>query len=224
MTAGTLACLGLLGASLTSHRFLLAVLPLAGGLAPLGWLCFLRKRRLAVFDEQFPEALDLMARALRAGHGLGSALQMVAQEMENPVAEEFGRSFADYSYGKTLDEALVGMVQRVGSRDVKFFATAVVMQRETGGNLTEILDNIGHIVRQRFRLLRQVRALSAEGRLSGTILSLLAPILLLVLWFTSPGYLDIMFGHPLGELLLGLGLGFQVMGVLVVRWLVRLKV
>ena len=105
----------------------------------------------------------MMARALRAGHGFSSALQMASEEMEDPLAEEFARTFADYSYGKSLEEALLGMVKRIDLKDLKFFVTAVVMQRETGGNLTEVLDNISHIIRDRFRLMRQVKALSAEG-------------------------------------------------------------
>jgi tight adherence protein B len=200
---------------------------LAGGFglyAPMIWINLLRKRRLGAFDEQFPEAVDLVGRALRAGHSFGSALKMVSEEMEDPVAEEFARTFADYSYGKTLEDALEGLVKRVGLNDLKFFATAVTLQRETGGNLTEILDNISHIIRERFRLLRQLKALSAEGRLSGTILTLTAPALLGILWFMSPGYIEMLFEHPMGKFMLMAGAGFQVLGVIVIKRLVKMDV
>jgi tight adherence protein B len=195
-----------------------------GAYAPMIWVNILRKRRLSAFDEQFPEAVDLVGRALRAGHSFGSALKMVAEEMDDPVAEEFGRTFADYSYGKTLEDALTAMVRRVGLNDLKFFATAVSLQRETGGNLTEILDNISYIIRERFRLLRQLKALSAEGRLSGTILILTAPALLGILWFMSPGYIQMLFEHPMGKFMLMAGAGFQVLGIVVIKRLVKMDV
>ena len=197
---------------------------IGGAMAPVWWIARLKKKRMAAFEEQFSEAVDLMARALRAGHGLSSALQMVSQEMEDPISEEFSRAFSDYTYGKSMEEALLGMVHRVDCRDVKFFATAVIMQRETGGNLTEILDNLGYIVRERFRLVRQLKALSAEGRLSGRVLGALAPALLVLLWFSSPGYLITLFEHPLGKPLMMAGAAFQVMGMLVIKRLTTFRV
>lgn len=220
----TLTAIGALGGMIHSNRLLILALAALGGSLPIIWLRVLRKRRLGAFDEQFPDAVDLVARALRAGHSFGSAIRMVADEMDDPVAGEFDRTFRDYSYGKSMDDALNGLVERVGLQDLKFFATAVILQRETGGNLTEILDNISHIVRERFRLLRQVKTLSAEGRLSGTILSLMAPAMLIILWLVSPGYLEMMFNHPLGETMLMAGGGFQLMGILVIRRLVTMKV
>ena len=225
LLCATLGCGGYLLGSLlgwaTLHNWSMAI---TGFMAPVMWLKHLRKRRLAAFEDQFPEAVELMARALRAGHGLSSAIQMVGEEMEDPVAEEFNRTFNDFSYGKTLQEALTAMTQRVGLKDLKFFATAVILQRETGGNLTEILDNISHIIRERFRLLRQIKSLSAEGRLSGIILSLMAPALLVTLYFASPRYLDMLFNHPLGEMMLATGVIFQVLGMLVIKRLVTFKV
>lgn len=219
----TLACLGILLGLLQGSGLLCLFMAGLGLAGPVMWLRRMRTKRLAAFDEQFPEAVDLIARALRAGHSLSSAMQMISDELEDPVAGEFGRVFADYSYGKTLSESLMGLVHRVELKDVKFFATAVVMQRETGGNLTEILDNIGHIIRERFRLMRQVKALSAEGRLSGRVLSALAPALLIILWFASPKYLALMFNHPLGIPLLVGGACFQILGMLTIRQLVKFK-
>ncbi len=220
----TFAAMGGLVGFMQGNGILAAGLVVLGALGPMIWLKALRKRRLAAFDEQFPEAVDLVGRALRAGHSFGSALKMVAEEMEDPVAEEFGKTFSDYSYGKSMEDALKSMVNRVGLQDLKFFATAVTLQRETGGNLTEILDNISYIIRERFRLLRQVRALSAEGRLSGTILSCTAPALLGILWLVSPKYIELMFTHPVGNLMLLAGGVFQVLGIIVIKRLVKMDV
>ncbi|MCF8047329.1 MAG: type II secretion system F family protein [Desulfarculaceae bacterium] len=224
LMSGVLASLGFLGGMLESGLTTALILAVGCGALPLMWLRFLRKRRLAAFEEQFVEAVDLMARALRAGHSFGSGLKMASQELDDPVAEELARTFEDYSFGKGLDDALVDLTRRVGLQDVKFFATAVALQREIGGNLTEILDNIGHITRARFALLRQVKALSAEGRISAIILCLMAPGLLGALWFLSPNYLGILFEHPMGKTLLLVGGCFQGLGILVIRKLINLKV
>ena len=224
LACGLCASLGLVAGAWRSDLLLGGVLAVIGAWSPLFWLKYLRSARLKAFDEQFPEVVDLMARALRAGHSFGSALRMVGEEMEDPAAGEFIKTFEDYTYGKVLEDSLMDLARRVGLQDVKFFVTAVILQKETGGNLAEILDNIGTIIRDRFRLQRQVRALSAEGRLSGVILSLLAPALLLMLWFTTPSYVDILFDHPVGRGMLMAGIGFQLMGMLVIRKLVKLKV
>ena len=224
LMSGVLLSLGLLGGLLEGSLGAALVLAGGGALAPLLWLRFLRKRRLAAFEEQFAEAVDLMSRALRAGHSFGSGLKMASQELEEPVAGELARTFEDYSFGKGMEDALNDLVKRVGLQDVKFFATAVALQREIGGNLTEILDNIGHIIRSRFALKRQVRALSAEGRISAIILCLMAPGMLGALWFLSPNYLSLLFEHPMGKTLLMAGGVFQGMGILVIRKLINLKV
>ena len=224
LMSGVLTSLGFLGGMLESGLTAGLILAVCCGALPLMWLRFLRKRRLAAFEEQFVEAVDLMARALRAGHSFGSGLKMASQELDDPVAEELARTFEDYSFGKGLDDALTDLTRRVGLQDVKFFATAVALQREIGGNLTEILDNIGHITRARFALLRQVKALSAEGRISAIILCLMAPGLLGALWFLSPNYLGILFEHPTGKTLLLVGGCFQGLGILVIRKLINLKV
>lgn len=224
LTSATLFGVGVLAGVTTGQNHLGPLVGLLLCLAPWGWLLMLRKRRLAAFSEQFPEAVDLMARALRAGHSFGSAIQMVGDEIENPAAEEFAKVFDDYSFGKTLEDALGGLVERIGTEEVKFFVTAVNLQRDTGGNLTEILDNISHIVRERFRLQRQIKAISAEGRLSGTILSLIAPALLGALVLTSENYISTLFNHPTGRLMLIAGGIFQLLGILVIKRLVNIKV
>jgi tight adherence protein B len=218
------AAMGLLVGAWRGHLILALGLAVGGGWLPVTWLKHLRKSRLKAFDEQFPDAVELMARALRAGHSFGSALRMVGEEMDDPMAAEFNKTFDDYSFGKGLEDALGDLVERVGLQDLKFFVTAVILQKETGGNLAEILDNIGYIIRERFQLMRQIRTLSAEGRLSGIILSALPPLLLGALLIMSPGYIDLLFTHPTGQLMLILGAVFQVMGMLVIRALVNIKV
>jgi tight adherence protein B len=224
LACATLGAFGLAVGAWRDDAALGALLAVVGLAAPVIWLKRMRAARLKAFDEQFPEVVDLLARALRAGHSFGSALRMVGEEMENPAAAEFSKTFDDYTYGKVLEDALYDLIRRVGLQDVKFFVTAVVLQKETGGNLAEILDSIGTIIRDRFRLMRQVRALSAEGRLSGVILSLLAPGLLLMLWLTTPGYVAPLFEHPMGRTMLMTGLGFQLGGMLLIRKLINVKV
>lgn len=224
LACATLGASGLAVGAWRDDAALGALLAVVGLAAPVIWLKRMRAARLKAFDEQFPEVVDLLARALRAGHSFGSALRMVGEEMENPAAAEFNKTFDDYTYGKVLEDALYDLIRRVGLQDVKFFVTAVVLQKETGGNLAEILDSIGTIIRDRFRLMRQVRALSAEGRLSGVILSLLAPGLLLMLWLTTPGYVAPLFEHPMGRTMLMTGLGFQLGGMLLIRKLINVKV
>ncbi|MFH1035582.1 MAG: type II secretion system F family protein [Pseudomonadota bacterium] len=224
LMCGVAATLGCLLGLWRDSGLLAANLAWLGALVPISWLRYLRKKRLQAFDEQFPDAVEMMARALRAGHSFASALHMVGEESEDPVAGEFAKAFEDYSFGKSLEHALNDLVRRVGLQDVKFFVTAVVLQKETGGNLAEILDNIGGIIRERFRLMRQVRTLSAEGRLSGIILSLMPPALLLLLWIVSPGYVAMLFEHPMGNTILATGAGFQVLGMLVIRRLINIKV
>ena len=224
LLTATLAGVGGIMGHLSGLPWVWFILGSAGALIPLTWIKVLRKKRLAAFAEQFPEAVDLIARSLRAGHSFSAGVRGVVEEMENPIAGEFNRIFEDYSFGKSMEDSLSGLVQRIDLPDVKFFVTAVIMQRDTGGNLTEVLDNISHIIRERFRLQRQVRALSGEGRLSGLILCLMAPTLLVVLWFTNPEYADTLFNHPFGQKMLITGAVFQVFGMIVIRKLVRLKV
>ncbi len=224
LAAGVLAAFGFLAGIIFAPWFAgLLIAPVMAYL-PIGWLRFLRKRRAAAFQAQFAEALELIGRALRAGHSFSSGMQMVAQEMEDPVRGEFNQVFEEYSFGKTLDDALGGLVERVDSQDVRFFSTAVLLQRETGGNLTEILDNLSHIIRDRFHLLRQAKALSAEGRLSGIILMAMVPGLLGTLMVVSPAYITPIFTHPTGQLMLGVSVCLQFVGFLAIKKLTKLDV
>lgn len=224
LMCGALSAVGLLTGAIMGSWVLATGLAVLGLYLPIAWLKIMKKRRLNAFESQFPEAIELMARALRAGHSFSSAMSMISEELDDPVAGEFTHVFDDYSFGKPLGDALDSMVARVGTQDVKFFATAVALQRETGGNLTEILDNMGYIIRERFKLMRQVKALSAEGRLSAGVLTAMPPVLLLFLATTSPKYVDLLFTHPTGHLMLIIGGVCQILGILVIRAIVTIKV
>lgn len=224
LLSGVLAMVGALAGTIAGLGWATIVLFLVLGSLPYMAVSKIKQKRLDVFESQFPEAVELVARALRAGHGFSSGLRMVGEEMGEPVASEFVKTFEDYSFGKTMEEALDGLVARVELEDVKFFASAVSLQRETGGNLTEILDNISYIIRERFRLQRTVKALSAEGRLSGWILSLMPPALLVMLWWVSPDYINMAINHPIGQTLLIAGAIFEVLGIVVIKQIIKMKV
>ena len=205
----------------------LAVVPLLGlftGSLPILWLMFRRKRRFKRFAKQLPDALELISRALRAGHSLGSGFNLVADEMTAPISTEFRKSFEEQNLGIPLDEALDGMTKRMPNIDLRFFATAVILQRTTGGDLAEILDKIGHLIRERFQIWGQVQALTGEGRLSGIVLLALPPALFVAVWRLNPDYVMPLFTDPLGKQMLLAAVVMQVLGALVIRKIVNIKV
>ncbi len=157
--------------------------------APFLWLKMKRAKRLKMFAAQLPEAMELVARALRAGHSLAAGLHVVAEEMPSPICKEFGRVYEEQNLGIQLEDALRGMVERVPNLDLRFFVTSVAIQRQTGGDLAEILDRIGYIIRERFKILGQVKALTAEGRLSGVVLVALPIGLFLLMLWMKPDYI-----------------------------------
>jgi tight adherence protein B len=200
------------------------VMALCLAFLPVVWLLFKRKRRLAAFAAQLPEALELIARALRAGHSLASGFSLVAQEMSDPIGGEFSRTFEEQNLGKPLDEALADLTKRVPNLDLKFFSTAIILQRQTGGDLAEILDKIGHLVRERFKIWGQVQALTGEGRLSGVVLLALPPALFAVVYRMNPDYLMLLFTDPLGKKMLVGGIVSQLLGALLIRKIVNIRV
>lgn len=205
----------------------LALVPLMGilaGLVPLFWLLFRRRRRLRKFASQLPDALELIARALRAGHSLAAGFNLAAGEMTEPIGKEFGRVFEEQNLGIPLDEALESMTRRIPNLDLKFFATAVILQRKTGGDLAEILDKIGELIRERFRIWGQVQALTGEGRLSGLVLLGLPPLLFLAVWRLNADYVMPLFTEPMGQKMLAVGIVMQIIGALVIRKIVNIKV
>jgi tight adherence protein B len=191
---------------------------------PLIWLMLRRRRRFRRFAKQLPDALELMSRALRAGHSLASGFNLVAGEMTDPIATEFRKAFEEQNLGIPLDQSLENMTSRMPNLDLKFFATAVILQRQTGGDLAEILDKIGRLIRERFQIWGQVQALTGEGRLSGIVLLALPPFLFVAVWRLNPDYVLPLFTDPLGKKMLAVAVIMQVLGALVIRKIVNIRV
>ncbi|MBI3491730.1 MAG: type II secretion system F family protein [Acidobacteria bacterium] len=197
---------------------------LAGGAAPIAWLVQRRSTRLKRFEEQFPEALDLLSRAIRAGHAFQTAMGMVADELPPPVGPEFKKTFDQQNYGLPLRDALNEMAERVGLLDVRFFVVAVLIQRETGGNLSEILDNLAHVVRERFKIRRQVRVHTAHGRFTGYVLLALPAALGVALSIISPDHMNLLFHERMGQTMLLVAIVMQTVGFFWIRQVVKIEV
>ena len=191
---------------------------------PYSYVKMTRNRRMIKFEEQFPEAIDLLARALRAGHALTTGLSMVADEMSEPVGPEFRLLFDQQNFGMPLKECLLELADRVPLLDVRFFATAVTIQRETGGNLAEILDNLAYVVRERFKILRQVRVHTAHGRFTGYVLLALPAVLGIILSYLSPDHMNTLFTEPMGKtMLMGAGV-MQTVGYFWIKQVIKIEV
>lgn len=201
------------------------VLAMAGAaLVPLLWVRHKRGERLRKFESQLPDALDMMGRALRAGHAFPTALKMVGEEMSAPLADEFRAVFDEVNFGIAMQDALNSLAARVPVTDLRFFVIAVVIQRETGGNLAELLANISSIMRDRIKLFQQVRVLSAEGKMSAWILSMLPFGAALMIQITNPTFLAILFTDPLGQKMVAGALGMMGLGVLAMRRIINIRV
>jgi tight adherence protein B len=194
-----------------------------GGLLPYAYVRFKRNRRLRLFEEQFPEAMDLIARALRAGHAFTTGLSMVADEIPAPVGSEFKRLYDEQNFGMSLPDALRALAARVPILDARFFVTAVLTQRESGGNLSEILDNLSKVMRDRFKFKRQIRVVSAHGRISAWILACLPPALAAVLFTLSPKFMEPLITDPLGTRLILIAGGLQIVGTYIISRMVRIE-
>lgn len=223
-------CVVLAGAGIGAALFLgvhPALVPLLGlflAVVPALWLLWKRKRRLKAFGAQLPEALDMLARALRAGQSLGAGFNMVAGEMNAPLGKEFGRVFEEQNLGVSIEESLKSLAGRVPNLDLKFFATAVILQRQTGGDLAEILDKISRLIRERFQVWGQIQALTGEGRLSGVVLLALPVVLFVAMLRLNHDYVMVLFTDPMGKKLLIGAIVLQVLGALVIRKIVDIKV
>jgi tight adherence protein B len=212
-------------AALFINQPLVAILAgLIGLFAPFGWLVQRRSSRLKKFEEQFPEALDLMSRAIRAGHAFQTALGMVAEELPAPVGSEFKKTFDRQNFGLPVREAMNEMADRVAILDVRFFVTAVAIQRETGGNLAEILDNLAHVVRERFKIRRQVRVHTAHGRFTGYVLLALPAALAVALSFISPEHIALLFRERMGQMMLVGAMVLQTIGFIWIRQVIKIEV
>jgi tight adherence protein B len=194
------------------------------GILPLMWVLFRRKKRLKHFAAQLPEAMEMIARTLRSGQGLGFGISLVATEMGQPIAGEFSRVFEEQNLGIPMEQSLNELAERIPNLDLKFFVTAVILQRQTGGDLAEILDKIGSLIRDRFRIWGQVQALTGEGRLSGVVLLVLPLVLFLAVYQLNPDYIKVLFTDPMGTKMLAIAVVMQVIGALVIRKIVNIRV
>jgi tight adherence protein B len=197
---------------------------IVGSVLPILWLRHKRTARTKRFEEQFPEALDLLSRAIRAGHAFQTAMGMVADELPAPVGIEFKKSFEQQNFGLPLREVLDQMAERVPLLDVKFFVTAVTIQRETGGNLAEILDNLAHVVRERFKILRQVRVHTAHGRFTGYVLLALPASLAVALSFINPEHMKLLFEERMGQMMIAGAIVMQAIGYVWIRKVIKIEV
>jgi len=213
-----------LGAATRMSPVLIVVLALFMALVPVFWLLRRRKKRLKAFAVQLPDALEMLAQALRAGQSLGSGFSMVSTEMSAPIGREFGRVFEEQNLGVSLEESLENITDRIPNLDLKFFATAIILQRQTGGDLAEILDKIGSLIRERFQIWGQVQALTGEGRLSGIVLMALPVVLFFAVYYLNPDYVMLLFTDTMGKQMLAVGIFLQVVGALVIRKIINIKV
>jgi tight adherence protein B len=194
------------------------------GAVPFIFVVFKRRKRFAKFEQQLPEALDLMVSAMRAGHSLNSSLDLVAAEVQDPLGTEFRTCFDEQNYGLELKTAMNNLVTRVPLQDLKMVVTAILIQKESGGNLAEVLDKVGYVIRERFRLKRQVRVHTAQGRMTGWILSFLPAILGLGLYFINPDNMSLLWKREIGVKLLYLSGIMTVIGALIIRKIVNMEV
>lgn len=207
----------------TGLILLAAVLGITAAFVPFWVVRFIRHRRMLKFEEQFPEGIDLLARALRAGHALTTGLAMVADELPEPVGPEFRLLFDQQNFGLPLPQALKNFADRIPTVDARFFVTAVLTQREAGGNLSEVLDNLSSIIRDRFKVKRQVRVISAHGRITGWILSALPTSLALFFVSVSPEKYRAFYTDPFGIKMIVVALVLQIIGVIIIRKIVQIE-
>lgn len=208
-----------------NQALLFAVVGLVlGALTPYSYASYRRTKRFQKFEELFPEAIDTLARAVRAGHAFTTALELIANELSEPVASEFRKLFEEQKFGLPVRDALMNLTGRVPLVDVKFFVTAVMLQRETGGNLAEILDNLSYVIRERFKIMRQVRVYTAQGRLTMMLLMGLPPVIVLTMLLTSPAFIRPLFSDPIGHVLVVAGIVLQTLGYFVIRKIIQIQV
>jgi tight adherence protein B len=197
---------------------------LLGAFLPYSYASYRRSKRFQKFEELFPEAIDTLARAVRAGHAFTTALELIANEVAEPIASEFRKLFEEQKFGLPVRDALINLTQRVPLVDVKFFVTAVMLQRETGGNLAEILDNLSYVIRERFKIMRQVRVHTAQGRLTMVLLMSVPPVIVMVMLVMSPNFIRPLFTDPLGHTLVVAGIALQTVGYFWIRKVIRIQV
>ena len=219
-----LAAIGFVAGLMLVNAYVAPVMGLVLFAVPFVWLFWKRSSRMKKFSGQLPEGMELIARALRAGHSLAAGLHVVAEEMPQPIAKEFGRVYEEQNLGITLDDALKNLTERVPNLDLRFFVTSVAIQRQTGGDLAEILDRIGYVIRERYKILGQVKALTAEGRLSGIVLIALPIFLFLLMLWMKPDYIRMLWTEPMGIKMSVGAVVLMVIGAYSIKKIIDIKV
>ncbi|AEG16219.1 Type II secretion system F domain protein [Desulfofundulus kuznetsovii DSM 6115] len=215
---------GVIAVALTGRPELAVMAALAAGAAPFWLVKAIARRRVMLFNGQIADTLLIMANSLRAGFSFMQAIEVVQREMPPPIGREFGRTFRELSLGTPVEEALTSLVKRVKSEDLSLVVTAVLIQRQVGGNLAEVLDKIARTIQERVRIQGEIRALTAQGRLSGTIISVLPVFLVVVMLLINPGYISVLFTHPTGRMMLGAAVLAELLGWILIKRIVRISV
>ena len=224
MSVGTAVAFGLAFLLLTRSFILAFPTAIIGAALPTLYVRWKKNRRLSLFEELLPEAIDLVGRALRAGHPLSSGFKMAADDGPEPVASEFRRVFEEQRFGLPLQDSLLGMADRVNIVDTRILVTAILIQREVGGNLAEILDNLAAVIRARFTIRRQIKVYTAQGRMTGYLLALLPFMLFALLYMINPEYMAVLFTDPIGKILVGVALVLQMAGFFWIRKIVNIEI
>lgn len=224
LTAGTAGLGGMMALIIRAPASLIPVGAFMGFIMPWGWLWWRRRSRFHRFEKQLPDALDLMSRALRSGHSLSSGLNVVSSEMSAPISVEFRHVYDEQNLGISMEQALRNMLIRVPNMDLQFFVTAVAIQRQAGGDLAEILNKISYIVRERFKILGQVKALTGEGRISGVVLMGLPVALFFAVYYLNPDYVMLLFNRELGRQMVTIAVIMQIIGAVIIKKIVDIKV
>jgi tight adherence protein B len=220
-----LAPMGYLAGDMMVFTLLLKIL-LAGVfcVSPFVYLYIKKNNRMRKFERQLPEALEMIARALKAGHAFPGGLKMASEEFDDPVGTEFERTLEEINFGVGVPEALKNLAARVDCTDLKFFVISVIIQRETGGNLAEIMDNLAHLIRERFKLLGRVRVLAAEGKISAIVLISIPILIAIYFYFVQPAYVSLLFTDAIGRMMVTTAVIMMVIGSLVMRKMIKIKV
>jgi tight adherence protein B len=224
VTVVSAAVVGLLTALFINRPYATPIAACVGAMLPMFYIMNRRTRRLNRFEEQFPEALDLLSRAVRAGHAFQTSMGMVADELTDPVGPEFKKAFDRQNFGLPLRDALNELSERIGNLDVRFFVTAVLIQRETGGNLAEILDNLAYVIRERFKIRRQIRVHTAHGRFTAWVLLSLPAALAVALTFLNPDHMGLLFHEHMGQMMILGAIVMQTVGYFWIRQVIKIEV
>jgi tight adherence protein B len=224
ISAGSALGLAMFG-MISTGFFAVALLGAAlGAVLPLTYVRHKRERRMRDFEEALPDALDLLARAIRAGHPIGAGIKIVADEANEPVAGEFLRTFEEQRFGLPFDDTMLALSVRVPLIDLRMLVTAILIQREVGGNLAEVLDNLGEVIRQRFTVHRQLRVHTAQGRMSGYVLAVLPIAVGSIIYMVNPQYISLLFDHQLGRFMLLTAITMQLLGFLWIRRIINIEI